>query len=423
MKLCTTLGLFLLASCVQIKADDLLVNSDFSNGGDGWSGDSGGAGAASNPFDNASTASTGLVVPLKSDLATRIYQHFPTGEGPATFTLVCTPSADCKFTGTGKVAKVAGDLTSEVESISYQDANGQWRTIRNPNYQEYMSTFDNVTMLIVDHDKNEVHPDPLRINPSSAQPQTITFPMTFAPHQDLELYIAFPPGTGSITLNRVSLVKGIAPVASATLPPPNSADNILAKSNWSGDVADADKTDDMGGMDISPTNPEGEVTVKLKPRTVARVSTTFRATASPLRFTIVCTPSSRCEYSGSPPFTTVGDIIRPSTTDNSEATPFTAASAPPVSVSSEQFSKIPIVGAMTLILVDQKTNEISALELSIKGAVPQTQTDSFPVSVTPNDDYTLFLAFPTGRGILTLNHVFLVKAAPGDTNFAAPAQP
>jgi hypothetical protein len=414
MKLTATLGLLILASFSPIKGDDLIANSDFSDGSSGWGGDDvrGGVTSSTNPFPNTAKAA-GLTVPLRADLATRVFQPFRARDPEVTFTFVCTPSANCRFTGIGKVAEVASELEAETPDYTFLDAYGNKQTRPNLNYRDYMSTFSNVTLLIVDRDKGEVHPYPVPINPSSAQAQTITFPMGFEPHHEYELYIAFPPGDGSISLNKVSMVNGVKPDASAIPPPiPNSADNILANQSWSGDVGDGDDEDNNMGSLSRPASPTAEVTVQLRKTTVARIHETFHAPAGSLRFTITCTPSAYCEYSGSPPFTTVGDIVQQASTDN----PIKAALAPPASPETDSYATNPILGAISLILIDRQNGKVEARELGIQAAPATTQTDTFPLPVTPNDDYTLLLAFPTGHGSFTLNHVFLTKAEDSGSN-------
>jgi len=213
------LGLFVLLA--PVRADDLLVNGDFSQGSSGWGGDNGSGDTSDNPY--ATSTSSGLVVNLNSDLATRLYQTFTARGSKLSFSLTCTPSTACKFTGAGKVSRIASDIDPETEFKSRSEGGSNTiRTSPNGNYPVYMSTFSGVTVIITDRDNDTVYVFPLRINPASAQSQTATVSIGLPANKDYKLYIAFPPGEGSINLTKVSLAKP-AVAGTGSAPPPSPA--------------------------------------------------------------------------------------------------------------------------------------------------------------------------------------------------------
>ena len=86
---------------------------------------------------------------------------------------------------------------------------------------------------------------------------------------------------------------------------------------------------------------------------------------------------------------------------------------------------MPVTDMPMLILVDQKTNKISEHSLNVEFAPASLQTSNVMLDLVPNDDYTLILAFPMGRGSFSIDHVYLTKADYGAPTFpgSSPANP
>ena len=417
----TFLGVLFLASLLRIHAD-IIANGDFSQGSNGWGGDASETGLGTTPFND--THASGITVHLRSDLATRLFQSVETHDSDLTLTLTCTPSADCKFTGTGTVAKIATDLEPEVQTISTQNpVTHVWQTRANLNYKDYISTFNNADLIIVDRDANEVHPYSLRIDPSSPREQTVRLNFGLQTNKDYKLYLAFPPGEGSITLHRASVAKSEARVFHMpSFPQPNPADNLLTDQGWTGPADEGD--DDMGSLSSAAPKPAWPLAVKLKGGGGSYLHQTFRAPTSLVMVWVDATPSTQRGFSGDR-MIKVSDILRAYHGEVSHQSTSTLDQPSPAPTVEDPLNKSvsdsAIFGDVSLILIDQQTNKISSFPCILENPGTESHPFFMRMPVTPHDDYMLFLVFPPGRGNVVLNKVILAKSP--DEGFATPRSP
>jgi len=185
----------LLVAFVTAHADDILANEDFSNGAANWKGDARepdvSAPNSIPSLDSTSTpANNGLVVQLKPDTCTTISQIFSTHETSLTLTATYKISSDYKAAGWGPdglKSFITGLLNLRIEG-AIEAAPGSWLT------------------LIADPMQAKIcycSFTPATGNPA-AQTTAATFPQLMA-HAEKTFCLVFPPGQGTITLQKISL--------------------------------------------------------------------------------------------------------------------------------------------------------------------------------------------------------------------------
>jgi hypothetical protein len=405
---------FLVVACcflggfASARAQNLLSNGDFTNEGAGWSGD------ITTPGDGFSRPPTApVLVKLSADHATRVYERFRSSESDLnnlTFSLTCTPSSDCQFTGVGQVGKTASDM-KPVVTFTPGPLGG-----RNPGSDEYHATFDNVTMMLLDPQSNMMEHTVLALNPAIAQPQTVTcraFIMA-AQHNESILYIAFPPGQGSVTLNKVSLVKGSPREVPPVNIPSTQNDNAITLEAWTGDTVAPDSAvgNDalLGGL--GNDKDRNAVVVKLSPSRPAQINQKVKAPTGDLTLTLVCTPAAKVEVTTpSGDFPTIGDVVR-RFADNlgaADAALPTPNSATPHKIIAVESKSTLLLRGVTLIVLDPEKPWYFAAsnDLYIDLQKPIQQTTSYHFQFAKAHDEIVMLAFPAGHGTITVNHASL----------------
>jgi hypothetical protein len=187
--------LFLAAALLPLHAD-ILANGDFADGAAHWHGDGngsadGGAGDAAallNP-----TTTQGLVIHLLPTKWTKIYQTFNTHENALNYVVTYKTSADCVFSNDAMVSNVTPsvlrDLTGTLFRSPIHLEQGSW----------LLMVYDPAQLSMT---YSELKP---AIGKPDAQTTTGTFPKLVA-HEEKAIYLAFPPGEGTITLLKVQLV-------------------------------------------------------------------------------------------------------------------------------------------------------------------------------------------------------------------------
>ncbi len=170
---------------------DVLVNSDFSEGRAHWGGDAEDI-AARNPFDPSGndTPTTGVMIKLKKDKWTMIYQSFPVRTPALYYTIAFKLSRDYKLAGKGDDEE-AGDF-SGVPGIMqlYNVPIGHW------------------TLFYTGTDPTDAASIKMKnLDPKgSTKIQTLTGKLiNLANGADANLILAFPPGKGSVTLTTLEL--------------------------------------------------------------------------------------------------------------------------------------------------------------------------------------------------------------------------
>jgi hypothetical protein len=187
------LALFAMAWFFNLRADtDILVNSDFSDGKAHWKGDaeepssSGDVdlGAINN---GGSGNNAGIVIKLKKDAWTKIYQSFSVTSEKLYFTITYKLSPDYKQESTSYQDVSTADF-GEIPGI-----NGTWSLAER--YWYMMVPGGNYV-------QRELEPN-LR---KKDQQMTLTGRLTgLTKYDDTQFILAFPPGQGSVTLYKVGL--------------------------------------------------------------------------------------------------------------------------------------------------------------------------------------------------------------------------
>jgi hypothetical protein len=178
--------LMIAASSLTLRAD-ILANGDFSDGTAHWKGDA-------TPGDPASAGlmmSPGVVIELNDSKWTKISQEFDTQENELSFSITYQTSSDCAFS-TAK-SKMSRDI-SQIIGLQLKKGNPM------------VLPQDSWMVILVDYAKNLVTYFAVKpvLGAPGLQTVTGTIPRLEA-HEDKTLYLAFPPGQGSVTLTNISL--------------------------------------------------------------------------------------------------------------------------------------------------------------------------------------------------------------------------
>jgi len=167
------------------NANDILANGNFSDGSAHWQGDRA-----------TDSDSPDLVIPLKHDTWTKIYQVFHSSDSALKVHVTYTLSADCTFlpqNGTAGFALTDGVL---------KDITG----LHVPNVGTTLIPVGGFLSVIVDLSKPLVFSSILGGKVSTDSQTASGFFYDLNPHEEKTFYLAFPPGTGTVTLTNVSLV-------------------------------------------------------------------------------------------------------------------------------------------------------------------------------------------------------------------------
>jgi hypothetical protein len=188
------LALFILlafASVVSLQAD-ILANGDFSDGHAHWKGDAQdpdtGGDLTANPSSNA-----GVIIKLKKDKWTKIYQSFSTHEKKLRYTITFTLGADYS----PEAHPVVSDMGP---SAGLDDIDGV--------YPYYGYSYRGNWMCIAAQGGFGRASFSLRPDPTKTGSQSLTGLISGPPdeHDDMIIVFAFPPGEGTINLTKIELV-------------------------------------------------------------------------------------------------------------------------------------------------------------------------------------------------------------------------
>jgi hypothetical protein len=198
------LGLSLLVPLTTAFGDELLANGNFSQGQDGWGGDITDDTSITDPSISVGAPTSGdhITVNLQSSHAVRIYQKFSTASDRGNFSMTCTLYPGSKFTGAAKVS----DIAEEIQESPVQNAVSGNYIIQsnNRNYRVYTTEFSSPVLILENEDRNTVSVYPLHVG-VQAGAQTASAQVRIESRADEKLYIAFPPGEGSVAITHVSL--------------------------------------------------------------------------------------------------------------------------------------------------------------------------------------------------------------------------
>ena len=229
--------IILSAGCLlatPLAADEILLNSDFSKDTENWSGDFSNDPEEDNPLDPHSTGQ--ITVNLRDRRAVRIFQAFNADTDKLVCNVSFTLSSGGAYTGSAMVADVASDVNvDQFSSHSYDSNTGIVTFYRNGNYATYQTPFQTPVIILADPDDSHVFLYPLAKSAAGAfspagqgdgaarftlpnDPAGTTYSVhaTVKPHRSYRLYLAFPPGTGSVTITKISLM----PDTGQSSPPP-----------------------------------------------------------------------------------------------------------------------------------------------------------------------------------------------------------
>jgi hypothetical protein len=195
----TALALLMLASLCSLRADtDILVNSDFSDGRAHWKGDvqdpdTGGSsdlGASTDlgaSSDSSSGNTAGVVIKLKQDQWTKIFQNFTVRSPKLFYTVTYKLSADYKQESTSYQDTSSADF-GDVPGI-----NGTWDLCER--YWYLMLPGGNFPTRMLQPDLRK-----------KGQQMTLTGHLNgLTTDFETSLLLAFPPGQGTVTLYKVQL--------------------------------------------------------------------------------------------------------------------------------------------------------------------------------------------------------------------------
>jgi len=188
-KLC--LAFLLVASLQLVHADNVLKNSDFTDGALSWHGD-GRTPADMKPQDSLDTNNNygdqGLIIPLRGHTWTKIVQEFKTRNSSLTLNITYKLAPNTTF------STVSEDYVNVPHSIGFDawppfnGKKGSWMTM--------VSDFSKATLFY-----SNITP-----KPGSTDQQTESEPIvSLIPENEKTICLAFPPGTGAVILLHVSL--------------------------------------------------------------------------------------------------------------------------------------------------------------------------------------------------------------------------
>lgn len=166
------------------RANDILANGDFSNGSAHWQGDR-----------TTDTDSAHLVITLKHDTWTKIYQVFHSSDSALKVHVSYSLSEDCTFLPQNGMAGFY--LTDGV----LKDITG----LRIANVGATLIPIGGFLSVIVDPSKPLIFSS-IMGGKADAEAQTASgFFYDLNPHEEKTFYVAFPPGKGTVTLTGVLL--------------------------------------------------------------------------------------------------------------------------------------------------------------------------------------------------------------------------
>jgi hypothetical protein len=187
----------LLASSTLLARADILANGDFADGPAHWKGDA----KEISSDDLTAGNQPGVVVTLKKDAWTKIYQTFSTHEKEVQYSITFKLSSDYQVDQTpydpssGSVSGPSPGL-DDIEGVYplYAYAyNGAWTLV----VQEFGAS-----------GWNYIHPRP---DPRKTDAQTLTGTIRrLTDHAEKILILAFPPGKGTVTLTNIALTSTTA---------------------------------------------------------------------------------------------------------------------------------------------------------------------------------------------------------------------
>jgi hypothetical protein len=174
------------------RADELLTNSKFDLGNSHWDGDAEKISlpdpADANPLAPPPASSTNIVLKLKSGEWTKMSQDFESPGGNMVIKVTYSVSSD--FT----LSHRSADFENLPASI---DAGYWWAFSTQPG---------NWVIMLGDYvARNEQYREISAPKIISSGPQTYTHPITAQSGGKKTLYLGFPPGTGTITFQEISL--------------------------------------------------------------------------------------------------------------------------------------------------------------------------------------------------------------------------
>jgi hypothetical protein len=177
---------FLAVAKPLAQADDIIANGDFADGKTHWHGDG-----------DAPDTGGKLVITLKPDKWTVTSQIFSAESRELQLKITYTLSDDCSL----KVKRTSDTLVAPLTSEALMDATGVENHISDvmmyPNYQW-------LVLLVGNGYSRGTHP--VLIN-TKENPATYTTMLSDSRgFNDEELCLAFPPGTGTVTITRVEMI-------------------------------------------------------------------------------------------------------------------------------------------------------------------------------------------------------------------------
>jgi hypothetical protein len=192
------LALLLSITLLPLHAHDILANGDFADGAAHWRGD------GKSPSDAGQPDATGLIIQLDPTKWTKISQVFNTRESALSFTITYKTSSDCAFSND---ASKGTDLMVSVEDLI---------SLTGTRYRNPLRLKAGSWLLMV-NDPSEASMTYYEIQAKIGSPdaQTVTgnIPKLVA-HEEKQIFLAFPPGTGTITVTKIAL----APTGGAPTP-------------------------------------------------------------------------------------------------------------------------------------------------------------------------------------------------------------
>ena len=179
--------LLLLAGASTAFADtDLLQNGDFADGISHWEGDCHSVGSASDD----SSATTGVVIKLRDGDWTKISQDFDGKVGNYTLTVTYTVTPDIKFSLRPEDYKSTTLKMGLIGLVAASTTPGEW------------------CVVVVDsgihmYDYWQVSP---KLDPNGVQKIMLKVDLGSGADHKKGFYLGFPPGSGSINLQSITLV-------------------------------------------------------------------------------------------------------------------------------------------------------------------------------------------------------------------------
>jgi hypothetical protein len=202
-----------LAFAGAVRGYDILLNTDFKEDTTHWKDD---PNATRCLTAKPSPDGNGIVIPLDPNKWIAIQQNFDTPDEKLILNVTYTPSDDCSFDaakfqlpqgrGSTSISTPTGQVTipplgrggnfnpTVVEVLTGVDVNDFTETLK-PN--EWVA-------LIADPQARTIHY--LKISSSAPNPKAISQLFEkLMEHEEKTLYLAFPPGTGTVTITHASL--------------------------------------------------------------------------------------------------------------------------------------------------------------------------------------------------------------------------